>query len=191
MKKLLLGLLLSLCLASNVWADSVTVSQTSVNNYDLATSYPFNAAQGFKVSTTGSITRFTVQLKYSTLVLVGTLTGYIYSDDGTGKPNAALATFSSMNAATITTTPTDYDFTGTFIPTANTQYHIVVLWTGGVGAGNLHYSSDSTNPYADGVFSFNQGGAWDNTSYATYDLYFKIWQNAPPSNTGNFFMLFN
>ena len=110
---------------------SIVQSQLSVDeDYSLNSSLT-RASQGFQVSATDDIKKFTVRLGNYDGTATGTITGYIYSDGGTGKPNSSLATFSSVDVSTIPAssydpaTATDIEFTGTFTPTVSMQYPIV------------------------------------------------------------------
>ncbi len=159
--------------------EAITVSQLTETN-DLG---DFNwtpgltgVSQGFKVSTADPITKFTWKLNTNNLSATGTLTGYIYSDNGSGLPNTSLATFSAITCPSGVASPgNEYSFTGTFTPTANTQYHMVVMWTGG-SAGNIVYArmNLSGNVYADGIIGYYLAG-WGAES-SERDLYFKLYQ---------------
>lgn len=131
--------------------------------------------QGFKVSTTNNISKITLRLRKKDSGTTGTVTVYIYSDDGSGKPNVALATFSSLAVSNVTTSYVDYDFTGSFIPTANTQYHIVLIWTGGTAGDWFGHPQNSSSSYADGKLTYYEDG-WN--FLADRDTYFKIYQDS-------------
>jgi len=131
-------------------------------------------SQGFKVSTTNNIVKLTWRLFKDTAV--GTLTGYIYSDNS-GVPNSAVATFSSINLTTLDVRPNanNFDFTGTFTPVVGTQYHIVLVWTNG-GAGNVIVARFvDVGGYTDGKIGYALGSGWE-TVGAAWDAYFKIYQ---------------
>ena len=155
---------------------TVTQSNTEITGADAVDPAAPKLGQGFKTSTTDKVTKFTFQYKKSTGA-TGTLTGYIY-DDNAGKPNAAVATFSAIAMADLTTSYADYDFTGTFTPVIGTQYHAVVVWTGGSGGDIWGFNINNTNPYANGVYEYyvTSAGLWTST---TSDFYFKIWQDVP------------
>jgi len=134
-------------------------------------------AMGFKVSTTDAITKFIVKIKTAIGATTGTITGYIFSDTGANLPNAALATFSNMDVADLTSSYVEYEFTGTFVPAANTQYHIVLVWTNAT-VKDLVASMVTSDQYANGRISRAAlAGAWQHVS--DYDLYFKVYQNVP------------
>ncbi len=156
---------------------SVTQSNIELTGQDTYDGFGYDGVgQSFKVSTTNVIPKFTFQLKKSAGA-TGTLTGYIYSDDGTGLPNTVLATFSSIAMSAITTDLADYDWTGIFTPTANTQYHAVIIWTGATAGDHFYISTDNPNdPYADGTCVYHYTTAPPYWRATTYDLYFKIYQ---------------
>jgi hypothetical protein len=138
-------------------------------------------SQGFKVTTTDDITKFTFRLYRGASAITGTITGYIYSDTG-GVPNVAVATFSNIAASSVSGgTGSDIEFTGTFTPVVGTQYHIVVVWTGGTAGDYFAQRYDSTVSYVNGNGSYRENTTW-NTS-ATFEAYFKIYQL---SGTPNF-----
>ena len=152
---------------------TVTQSQTGNIDYQTITTANTGFSQGFKTSTTENISKFTVSLTNVSGLATGTLTGYIYSDDGDGKPNASLATFSTLNVATITTdTYTDYEFTGNYTPTIGTQYHVVLLWTSAFSL--VRFGIYYPSAYADGRDCILISGVW--TGYP-YDCYFKVYQD--------------
>jgi hypothetical protein len=133
--------------------------------------------QGFKVSTTDNISKFTFRLaNFSSAD--GTLTGYIYSDDGNNYPNSVLATFSSLavNTLPIYDTFTDYEFTGSFTPTIGTQYHIVLV-VAGQTQGVIMFKRYTGGGYADGRLEVRDNGVWGVGNYSGNDTYFKIYQD--------------
>ncbi len=135
-------------------------------------------AQGFKVATTENISKISVILeKQGAGSIDGTITAYIYSDSS-GYPNAAVATFSNMAASGLTTTFTEYNFTGSFTPVVGTQYHLVLLRTGAT-IGNWNFELNSAGGYADGMISYtgNGGSTWSRIFGTTYDAYFKLYQD--------------
>jgi len=136
-------------------------------------------SQGFQVTTEANISKFTFPLKRSAEAgAVGTLTGYIYSDNGSGLPNTSLATFSTIDVATLTQTYVDKDFTGNFTPTVNTQYHIVFIWTNGSTDAGLRMNCTDDNPYAYGVLGYRSGGTWYKMNADYRDAVFYIYQDA-------------
>jgi hypothetical protein len=143
-----------------------TDSNASFNTTELRYS------QGFKVGSTTSISAFTVKLARNTGSETGTLTGYIYSDDGTGKPNASLATFSNMDVSIISNSPTytEYSFGGSYTPVVGTQYHLVLIWTN-ANSGAIRINTDDANSYADGAPARWNGSSWD---AQTNDVYFGL-----------------
>jgi len=160
--------------AAYVTSDSAITQQNTIGGNDLIGAYPEDHSQGFKVSTADPVTRITIPMKKQAGA-VGTFTVCIYSDDGTGKPNALLTTFSpTVDVSTLTTDFVAKDFYGLFIPTANTQYHIVRLWTGGSGTAQAGENATNTNPYANGVVCYNIGAGW--VQLTSYDMVFNIYQ---------------
>ena len=75
-------------------------------------------------------------------------------------PNTALATFSNITVSSLTTNYVGYDFTGNFIPTPNTQYHIVLVWTGRTSAQYIYVRSTNINPYSDGRSEYRSSSIW-------------------------------
>jgi len=160
---------------------TITQQQTSSDDEaGLNTAIPRTAGgQGFKVSTVDNISKFTFRLaNFSNAD--GTLTGYIYSDDGNNYPNAVLATFSSLAVNTISTydTFTNYEFTGSFTPTIGTQYHIVIL-VAGQTQGVIMFRRYTGGGYSDGRLEVKDNGVWGVGNYSGNDTYFKIYQDIP------------
>jgi hypothetical protein len=137
----------------------------------------------FKALTTEPIKKITVNL-YRDANTAGTFTVYIYSDNGAGKPLSVLATFSNIAISSLTTSPVNYDFTGNFVPTANTIYHIVGIFTG-FDSGYIGVSYYDAGGYADGAGGYRATPSmvW---IYIGGDpipcYYFKVWQEAPYDN---------
>lgn len=147
--------------------------------YGITAGYQDGFSQGFKVNNVNNISKFSFILSKSSGA-VGTLTGYIYSDDGSGHPNASLATFSNIAVSTIATTPTYgwFDFTGSFTPTANTQYHIVLIWTGGLATVDKVYQDYTVNGYADGAVNTKDAATgWAFLGTGQYDYDFRVYQD--------------
>lgn len=101
----------------------------------------------------------------------GTLTSYIYAHTGTfgvnGVPTgAALATSSTVDVSTLTTTLTLYDFTfsgaNQITLTNGTNYCVVITISGGSSDASNRPSSgrDSTSPTHAGIISRNIAGTW-------------------------------
>ena len=159
--------------------DVITQSQTSNDNPNSFIDNSQNWSQGFKVSTTDNITKITLYLNNNNVAETGSLIGYIYSSQTTGNgvvPYQLLATFSTLNVANLTSSYVEYDFTGTFTPTANTQYHMVFLWTGFTTPGHLiNIGMSASAPYGNGNASYSSGGNF--YEFDTRDLYFKLYQN--------------
>ena len=136
-------------------------------------------SQGFKTATVDDIKKFTLTIRVLGGTTGGTITGYIYNDDGAGKPNAVLATFSNMNANLIGADFADFDFTGTYTPVVGTQYHIVIVWTSGTIGITMQLGANSSGGYADGNVSYYRTDiGWN--AYSPHDCYFKLYQNIIP-----------
>jgi hypothetical protein len=159
--------------------DVITQSQTSNDNPNSFIDNSQNWSQGFKVSTTDNITKITLYLNNNNVAETGSLICYIYSSQTTSNgvvPYQLLATFSTLNVANLTSSYVEYDFTGTFTPTANTQYHMVFLWTGFTTPGHLiNIGMSASAPYGNGNASYSSGGNF--YEFDTRDLYFKLYQN--------------
>ena len=198
MKKLIITLkkfiLIALFLLFTIptWAGE-TVTQSQLNatgNGEWIGNNVYDAlCQGFQVSTTDPVTRFTLEFNnYGSGT--GNLVGYIYNASGSN-PGTAVATFSTLDVSAISAYPTyvEYSFTGTFIPTINTQYYMVAIWDNPALGQYIDIQGDLGNPYPNGVIGRRAIGlSW--VMYTDNDAYFKVWQT-PVSNTGNFFQLFN
>lgn len=152
------------------------ITQTNTTDNFTDTLYSENScwAQGFEVSTTNPITKFNFKL-YRSSGATGTLTGYIYSSSS-NLPNTAVATFSTVAMSTVTTSTdgAEYNFTGTFIPTASTRYHMVVKLTGWTTGDTWGIRQDNTSSYANGNRSYSYNGTdW---STGNFDNIFKLYQ---------------
>jgi hypothetical protein len=158
----------------NQTSSSVTQQQTTRND-DAAwySTYP-GLSQGFKTSTTDTVTKFEFMI-YKFAGATGTLTGYIYSDDGSGLPNTALATFSTIDVSTLSeSSEIFYAFTGSFTPVIGTQYHIVVIWTD--ISGTIRSSGNTAGGYADGQWERLHETTWE--AISGRDAAFKIYQGS-------------
>ena len=165
--------------SSNVTKPAVTQSQLGESEGEGLIIPNDGLAQGFQVSTADNIAKFTFRLCKYTASPTGTLTAYIYSDTA-GVPNAAVATFSNISANSLSAyaTYTDYEFTGSFTPTASTQYHMVLIWTGGTSSDRIQWKIQSGNPYVNGtIYTKPAGGAWAAYGAGAYDNYFKLYQD--------------
>lgn len=180
MKKLLL-ILFFLLLASPVFATvTMTQSMTTIGT-DLGGGFVYGSqeswAHSFQVQNTDEIVKFTWMLK-KVNANQGTITGYIYSDTG-GLPNAVVATFSNIDYDDLTTSFAEYEFTGTFTPTADTTYHMVLDWTGGnvTGLSDMVTYLFNSNVYALGNVNFYTTAWVDYNTAKDYETYFKLYQD--------------
>lgn len=165
---------------------TATITQTLTDGtpgsnitFGITEGYQNGISQGFKVANTNNISKFSLILSKSAGA-VGTLTGHIYSDDGSGHPNASLATFSTVDVTTIGATPTYgwFDFTGSFTPTAGTQYHAVLLWTNGLATVDKIYQDYTVNGYADGAVNTKDAvTGWAFLGTGQYDYDFRVYQD--------------
>jgi len=167
--------------ATDGGVESVTLSDYTDD--DNNSTFNYNAyngrAQGIKTATTDPITKFSFRLYKDTASITGTITGYIYSDDGSGHPNASLATFSNISADSLANSSRTFDFTGTFTPVVGTQYHIAIIWTGGTSGNHVLHIIDVNKAYTDGFVNYYVPN-WSDSN-PNQDCWFRVYQTTVKS----------
>jgi len=160
-------------------SESITQSQETNNAHSGSVwgTGPGGFSQSFIVDNTNPITKFTLNL-YKSTGATGTLTAYIYNDNGSGKPGTSLATFSNMAVNDLTTNKADYNFLGTYTPVISTVYYIVLIWTGGTNGDRLDMGINTAGGYSGGYSVLEEDGIW--YSFTSYDTDFDIYQTFPP-----------
>lgn len=153
-------------------------SETSDDQYGLRPSSTYEKlAQGFQLSAAIKLNKISLELvKLGTIAAGKYIWLYIYDDSG-GDPNNAISVQSiKIEANTISTSPTWYDFTlSTQLSlAATTQYHIVLEGDYVYSGTNLvRWRLDLGNPYANGIVKNWNEAAWIDS--ASYDFAFKLY----------------
>lgn len=158
-----------------VWAATLDQSHTTQNSYygvGISAAYT-KVSQSFTPSASGTCAQVDLYF-YKINSPTDNIQVQIYSDDGSGKPNAALSDVVSLDSSTITASWAWYSFvfSSPASISSGTLYHIVVSRSGSVDAGNyIQWGHDTAAGYASGQAGRNEGATW--YAISTRDMDFK------------------
>ena len=132
-------------------------------------------SQGFLPTVTGKLTKLEAELKVGLGSPSGDIGCFLYDNNG-GEPGNPLATFSVVDASTVTASFVYYAFTSAFasapVITAGVTYHLVLKKTPQDESNYLHVQQKDPGPYAGGYVNYGpDGSGW--TATATVDYNFK------------------
>jgi hypothetical protein len=146
-------------------------------------------SQGFTPTITGTITKFTVDLK-KTGSPTGTVTCYLYSNNN-GTPNAVVSngTIGVLANSALGTGYASFDFTIAAasgpVVTAGTTYHMVLLNSTEDASNYVRIWASSTGNYTGGyACARNTAGVWTSLQSNVWDLDFDQYVTYTPSVAG-------
>ena len=182
---------------TNVSGQSTGYSESNQNDYAemRKTTDRAKVSQGFKISYNGYCNQATLYLSRTGTIASGNVWAEIWSDDGTGKPNAIIGSASGTMAASSVsaqTTFTLYNFTfsSPSLLTAGVQYHLV--FNGDYLVSTLLYVSwgmkNPTGGYGNGAMCQydSVGAAWSSYASGGSDACFYIYTTPGQNASGKF-----
>lgn len=140
----------------------------------------FRKAQSFQLSALSTVQTADLYLTDGPSSPTDDITVRIETDDGSGFPSGTLVDANATGTISAASVTGSYQFltctfSGEFVLSATTTYHLVASVPNQSNDVRFHWGVDNGGSYASGkAMSSSDGGAWSDTGAGNYDLLFKI-----------------